>query len=95
MDFQFSPEDELFRRELRNFVESQLPENWEGGGRWPEEWDWDFTMSLRGKLAEKGWLTMHWPEEYGGQSASPIKSAIYNEELAYICLLYTSPSPRD
>ncbi len=84
MDFQFSPEDDLFRRELRNFVESELPDNWEGGGRWPEEWDWDFTMSLRKKLAAKGWLTMHWPKEYGGQSASPIKSAIYNEELAYM-----------
>ena len=84
MDFQFSPEDDLFRQELRSFVKSQLPDNWEGGGRWPEEWDWDFTMSLRGKLAEKGWLTMHWPKEYGGQDASPIKSAIYNEELAYM-----------
>tara|TARA_B100000029_G_scaffold303771_1_gene296572 strand:- start:193 stop:1368 length:1176 start_codon:yes stop_codon:yes gene_type:complete len=84
VDFQFSPEDDLFRRELRNFVESELPDNWEGGGRWPEEWDWDFTMSLRKKLAAKGWLTMHWPKEYGGQSASPIKSAIYNEELAYM-----------
>ena len=82
MDFQFSPEDDLFRQELRSFVKSQLPDIWEGGGRWPEEWDWDFTMSLRGKLAEKGWLTMHWPKEYGGQDASPIKSAIYNEELA-------------
>jgi alkylation response protein AidB-like acyl-CoA dehydrogenase len=27
---------------------------------------------------------MHWPEEYGGQGASPVKSAIFNEEIAYL-----------
>jgi alkylation response protein AidB-like acyl-CoA dehydrogenase len=27
---------------------------------------------------------MHWPKEYGGQDASPVRSAIYNEELAYL-----------
>ena len=41
-------------------------------------------MQMRGRLADKGWLTMHWPEEYGGQDASPVRSAIYNEELAYL-----------
>jgi alkylation response protein AidB-like acyl-CoA dehydrogenase len=39
---------------------------------------------MRQKLAQKGWLTMHWPAEYGGQDASPVRSAIYNEELAYL-----------
>ena len=83
MDFNFSPDDQAFRRELRQFVQDFLPEDWEGGGRWPEEWDWDVTQDMRRKLAQKGWLTMHWPSEYGGQDASPVRSAIYNEELAY------------
>ena len=83
MEFKFSPEDETFRRDLRQFVHEQLPADWEGGGRWPEEWDWDFTKEMRKNLAVKGWLTMHWPKEYGGQDASPVRSAIYNEELAY------------
>jgi alkylation response protein AidB-like acyl-CoA dehydrogenase len=84
VEFNFTQEDNLFRQELRDFVKAELPDNWEGGGRWPEEWDWGFTMSLRKKLANKGWLTMHWPKEYGGQDASPVRSAIYNEELAYL-----------
>lgn len=83
MEFKFTPEDEVFRQELRRFVQQQLPPDWEGGGRWPEEWDWEFTREMRRKLAQKGWLTMHWPREYGGQDASPVRSAIYNEELAY------------
>jgi 3-oxocholest-4-en-26-oyl-CoA dehydrogenase alpha subunit len=84
VEFKFTPEDEAFRQELREFVQQQLPPDWEGGGRWPEEWNWEFTREMRQKLAQKGWLTMHWPREYGGQDASPVRSAIYNEEVAYL-----------
>jgi alkylation response protein AidB-like acyl-CoA dehydrogenase len=84
VEFKFTPEDDKFRHELRDFVLRELPADWEGGGRWPEEWNWDFTKEMRRKLAQKGWLTMHWPTEYGGQDASPVRSAIYNEELAYL-----------
>ena len=83
MDFQFTAEDELFRKEVREFVLQELPQDWEGGGRYPEEDDWDLTLSLRKKMAERGWLTMHWPEEYGGQNATAVRSAIFSEELTY------------
>ncbi|MEK7814339.1 MAG: acyl-CoA dehydrogenase family protein, partial [Chloroflexota bacterium] len=84
MDFQFSAEDDAFRQELRAFIQQELPPDWEGGGRWPEEWDWELTRQIRKKMAERGWLTMHWPREYGGQDAPPIRQAIFNEELAYL-----------
>ena len=84
MEFKFTAEDEEFRRELRAFMKAELPETWEGGGRYPEDDDWDLNRDVRQKMAEKGWLTMHWPEEYGGQKASPVKSAIFNEELTYM-----------
>ena len=83
MDFQFNPEDDAFRREVVDFIQRELPHDWEGGGRYPEEDDWDFAAQLRKKMADKGWLTMHWPEEYGGQNASAIRSAIFSEELTY------------
>ncbi|MCH7714001.1 MAG: acyl-CoA dehydrogenase family protein [Chloroflexi bacterium] len=83
MDFQFTAEDEAFRQDVREFIRQELPADWEGGGRYPEEDDWDFTLVLRKKMAEKGWLTMHWPEEYGGQDASAVRSAIFSEELTY------------
>jgi alkylation response protein AidB-like acyl-CoA dehydrogenase len=38
---------------------------------------------MRKKLAQKGWLTMHWPEEYGGQGTTPVRSALFNEEMSY------------
>jgi alkylation response protein AidB-like acyl-CoA dehydrogenase len=84
VEFKFSPEDDAFRRQLREFVLQELPPDWEGGGRWPEESNWELTRQMRRKLAQRGWLTMHWPREYGGQNASPVRSAIYNEELAYL-----------
>ena len=84
MEFKFTAEDEEFREELRAFMKAELPNPWEGAGRYPEDDDWDLNRVIRQKMAEKGWLTMHWPEEYGGQNASPVKSAIYNEELAYL-----------
>ena len=83
MDFQFTAEDEAFRRDVREFIKQELPADWEGGGRYPEEDDWDLTLELRKKMADRGWLTMHWPEEYGGQNASAVRSAIFSEELTY------------
>lgn len=34
------------------------------------------------KLAGNGWLTMAWPEEYGGQAAPHIRQLVFNEEMA-------------
>ena len=58
-------------------------------------WDWrtrtidaeepediPLVKEFRQKLASNGWLTMAWPEEYGGQSASHIKQVVFNEEMA-------------
>jgi alkylation response protein AidB-like acyl-CoA dehydrogenase len=83
VDFRFTSEDEAFRQEVAEFIQQELPPNWEGEGRYPEESDWDFSLQLRKKMADRGWLTMHWPEEYGGQNASPLRSTIFNEEMSY------------
>jgi alkylation response protein AidB-like acyl-CoA dehydrogenase len=71
MRFRFSPEDEAFRAEVRDFIRTELPKSRQEGVR--------FTK----KLADKGWLTMSWPREYGGQDAGHIKQLIYNEEMSY------------
>ena len=39
--------------------------------------------AMRRKLADRGWLTMGWPKEYGGQDASPITQLVFYEEMAY------------
>ena len=81
MDFKFSDEEESFRRELRDFLKQELPE---GTGTLDEgDEDWDLTLKMRKKLAEKGWLSMAWPEEYGGMGASLMMQLIFAEEMSY------------
>ncbi|MEE8158437.1 MAG: acyl-CoA dehydrogenase family protein [Dehalococcoidia bacterium] len=83
MDFRFSQAEEGFRQELLDFLRRELPSQWEGPVGSTEGNDWDLTLQMRGKLAQKGWLTMHWPKDYGGQQASPLLSLIFNEEMSY------------
>ena len=87
MDFRFSPEDESFREEVREFVRQELPPNWEpgdiyGGGEGGES-TWELGQRIGQKLAERKWLAMAWPKEYGGLGASHMQQLIYNEEMTY------------
>ena len=84
MEFRFAPEGEAFRQELRSFLKTELPEGWTGPLDEDDE-DWEFTLEMRKKLAEKGWLAMAWPEEYGGIGASHMMLVIFAEEMAYHC----------
>ena len=83
MDFRFSDEDEEFRRQVTEFVEREVPWDWRARTIDAEEpEDIPLVKEFRQKLASHCWLTMAWPEEYGGQSASHIKQVIFNEEMA-------------
>ena len=83
MDFRFSQEEEQFRQELLDFLDKELPPGWNNDGAVGAEEEWALNLRMRKKLAQRGWLTMHWPKEYGGEGASPILSLIFNEEMSY------------
>jgi alkylation response protein AidB-like acyl-CoA dehydrogenase len=83
MDLRFSVEDEAFRGEIREFLRQELPE------KRPEGVDgWRFSRAFVKKLAQRGWLTMAWPKEWGGQGADHIRQLVFNEEMA----LWEAPS---
>ena len=85
MDFRFADEQETFRGEVRRFLKDNLGEDWPGidpDAYFTDE-NWPPIRQLTAKLAEKGWLTLAWPEEYGGQGRPHIDQMIYNEETAY------------
>ena len=82
MDFKFTDEEENFRTELSNWLGKELSTITESQKNDPDEY-WKFTLSMRQKLSEKGWLTMAWPEEYGGQNASHMMQVIFAEEMSY------------
>ena len=84
MDFRFESVDEDFRLEIVDFVDKELPWKWSQEDLDPEdEKDSILVRQFKKQLGEKGWLTMAWPEEYGGQAASHMRQVVFNEEMAY------------
>ena len=94
MEFRFSDEDEAFRGEVVSFLEAELPEGWADTSEGPAEEGaanrerWEFTRGFHRSLAERGWLTLGWPEEHGGAGAGPVRQALFNETMAH----YRAPS---
>ena len=85
MEFRFSEKEEQFRSEIRQFVKENIPYE-RFGHKFEEEHDdeaWDFAMSISKKLAERKWLTISWPEEYGGMGAPLWQQAVFREEVGY------------
>lgn len=81
MDFAFTPEQDQFRNDVRRFVDETLTPAFRrehrksgGGGTSP---------AFSRAAAERGWLAIAWPAEYGGRGLSYMDQMIYMEEMAY------------
>jgi alkylation response protein AidB-like acyl-CoA dehydrogenase len=90
MDYRFSPKEEAFRQEIRDFVKAEWDADlYHMNDVANASWHLDNPEALgairefQSKLAKKGWFTMHWPEEHGGRSSSFAENLIYREEMAY------------
>ena len=83
MDFAFTPEQEAFRQEIRQWINESLPPDWSGLEFRAELKNREFSRQIAKKLGEKGWLAAAWPKEYGGLGLSPIEQLIYKEEMNY------------
>jgi len=91
MDLSFTPEQEAFRQEVRQWIKDNLPPDWEGEESYfaaedPVEHSkkiHEFSKQIAKKLGEKGWLAAAWPKEYGGLGLGPIEQLIYREEMTY------------
>src|SRR4051812_47592191 len=81
MDFRFTSTQEAFRAEVRGFLDQTLtPAFWEQqrATRHPG-WSPEFSRAA----AQRGYLGIAWPKEYGGQARGIIEQMIYMEEMAY------------
>ena len=84
MDFKFSTEEETFQNDVNGFLKQELPSDWTGETAYASSDDgWNFNLKMKKKLAEKGWLTLGWPKEYGGMEASIMSQVLFNEQMAY------------
>ncbi len=82
MDFAFSASEEDFRKQLKVWLKRELSGRPEYESNDPEI-AWQFNIEMRSKLANQGWLTMAWPESYGGANASHMMQLIFSEEMSY------------
>ena len=86
MDFRFTADEEAFRREVRQWLEQEIPQRWIelDAGVWEETQEsWGLAREFQRKLGQKGWLAPAYPKEYGGLELSHMKRLILAEELAY------------
>jgi alkylation response protein AidB-like acyl-CoA dehydrogenase len=79
MEFRLSDEQQLLRRSIREFAESEIA---------PHVRAWDeaqqFAEDLLPKLAELGLMGIQFPHEYGGSGMSAVDYCICIEELARV-----------
>lgn len=85
MDFNFTAEQEEFRKEVRGFLEEELRPEKVARYRDPKEehlWSEEYTHMFNRMLGEKGWYGMSWPAEYGGLGKDFAFASILGYEVA-------------
>src|SRR5437870_5590710 len=82
VDISYPPETETFRAEVRAFLAEALPAGWNGSGALDEDAAWAFARDWRHRLVEHGYLSLTWPEQYGGRGLSKLHQVVLMEELA-------------
>ena len=98
MDWNDSPTEAAFRREVRALIEERLPERYRALAALPHEGErvWEFdrkadeperreaAVQWANALAERHWVAPGWPQEYGGGGLSQIEQFVFNQELASV-----------
>jgi alkylation response protein AidB-like acyl-CoA dehydrogenase len=79
MRFTFTKEQDEFRQEIRDFLKAEL----EAGAFSVDiaELVGEPSQEFSRKLAQKGWIGLTWPKQYGGQGRSYVEKLILIEEL--------------
>ncbi len=74
MDFDFTPEEEAFRAEVRAFIAEHCPAPDERGPEAIARWN--------AALATRRWIGFAWPREVGGGGGTLVEQFILKEEMA-------------
>ena len=79
MRFTFTEEQERFRQEVHDFLKPELT-----AGTFSVrigDLTCESNRSFSQKMAQRGWIGLTWPEEFGGQGRSYVDKMIMNEEI--------------
>lgn len=87
MDFRLTSQQEKLRQEFNEFfsrVMKEAPLYCEPGvWAWYTDEVYPFHRKVARMLGEKGWLSLPWPREYGGQEHTQIEQMLFNEVRGY------------
>jgi alkylation response protein AidB-like acyl-CoA dehydrogenase len=85
MNFEFTGEQEAFRKEVRVWLERNLPADLRGRGFAASRAEPEEVRRLRAwqkTMYEAGYVGMDWPREFGGRGASLVEQIILYQEMA-------------
>ena len=88
MDFNDTPQEAAFRKEVRSWIDANAPKHLEaelkrasfGSNGLVSEDPIKASKAWQKKKAEGGWACLHWPKEYGGSARTPIERVIWGQE---------------
>ncbi|MEN3953084.1 acyl-CoA dehydrogenase family protein [Iodidimonas sp. SYSU 1G8] len=95
MKLDFSPEDEAFRQEVRDFIAANLPPTLARREAMGFHNDRATVTAWQTALYRRGWTAPGWPVEFGGTGWSPVQRYIFERECGLanvpeICLIALS-----
>ena len=95
MDFRFTPTQDEFRQDLRDFLGTELPKLPPRDGE-----SGSYSRSFSKLLAARGWIGLSWPRAMGGQELGHIERTIFTSIISFLessfsglqAFLFSSPS---
>jgi alkylation response protein AidB-like acyl-CoA dehydrogenase len=94
MDYRLTPEQEAFRREFAEWVDNNLPEDFDPAKPFNYKTSEELLQAYKKfqkKLYDAGYSAMHYPKEYGGQGKTMVEEAIVLQTLAQKCMELRQP----
>jgi alkylation response protein AidB-like acyl-CoA dehydrogenase len=82
MEFGFSPAEQAFAQEVRAFLRAHPLDGFPLDGMDAGYGSGAHSRAFMQALAERGWISMCWPEAYGGQARPMFEKLVLFEELA-------------
>jgi alkylation response protein AidB-like acyl-CoA dehydrogenase len=88
MDFNYSPEQEAYRMDVRRWLEANQPPplNRQEKECVDDDAMWQRLKAWHKKLYHAGWAGLTWPKEYGGRGATFIEQVIFQQEIGRLGL---------
>jgi alkylation response protein AidB-like acyl-CoA dehydrogenase len=78
MDFNDTPEEAAYRKQVRDWLDANAPKKREGSAD-PEASDgMAASKAWQAKKAAAGYACITWPKEWGGQGGTPVQQVIFN-----------------